>query len=83
MARLIIICGKYDGMEKKAVNLLNGAVFDLYKQYVSVYNAEEISESLLSESNVILVGTKYDNRLIKELCNDKIIDEPVCQEGCG
>ena len=79
--RWIIVYGKYENLEKKALDLLNAAVFDIKKTLISFYSAEEISNDLLCSCNVILVGTKKDNKLIAKLSADKVIEDPACSQG--
>jgi hypothetical protein len=64
--RWIVVYGKYEGLQKRALNLINGAVFDLYKDYISFYKADEVCEELVKENNLIILGSVEDNCIIKE-----------------
>ena len=79
--RWIVVYGKYEHLEKKALELLNAAVFDIKKSLISFYLAEDIEDELLSSRNVILIGTKADNKLIAKLSADKVIDDPKRSQG--
>ena len=81
MKRWIIVYGKYSGLEKKALNLINATVFDFYKDYISLYSAEEASTELLSENDIILVGTKASNNLIEKLIVDGDFSEAMGEQG--
>ena len=79
--RWIIIYGKYEGLEKKALNLINASVMDLYKTQVSFFDADKINPNLLISCNIILIGTQYDNILIHTLTQNKILDLPEREQG--
>ena len=81
MKRWIVIYGKYSGLEKKALNLINETVFDHYKSYLSFYSADEIKGELLSGNDLIIVGTKEDNRLLAELLSKGVVAEPEGEQG--
>lgn len=76
----IIVCGQYEGLEKKALNLLNAAVFDFIKAHVSVFTAKDIHDNTVKDNNIILVGTAKDNKYIGSLIFDKVIDEPKAEQ---
>ncbi len=81
MSRWIIIYGDYNGLEKKAVNIINGSVFELFKDYISVYSSDEVDENVLRECNVILVGTCEDNLFISSLCEENKLEAPRGAQG--
>ena len=51
-----VIYGEYSGLEKRALNLINGTVFDFYNDYLPFYSADEVSEEVLRSNNLIIVG---------------------------
>jgi hypothetical protein len=73
MSRWIVIYGKYEGLEKKAINMINGAVFELYNDYLSFYESCVVGDELLKNNNLIIVGTNTDNRIISDLYNREVI----------
>lgn len=81
MSRWIVIYGKYEGLEEKALNLINGAVCELYKDYLSFYSSSEASIDLIKNNDLIIVGTKNDNRLISELEGGAIIKSAEKPQG--
>lgn len=81
MSRWIVIYGKYEGLEEKALNLINGSVCDLYKDYLSFYSSSEVSIDLIKNNDLIIVGTKNDNKLISELEGGAIIKSAEKPQG--
>ena len=81
MSRWIVVYGKYEGLEEKALNLINGAVCELYKDYLSFYSSSEVSIDLIKNNDLIIVGTKNDNRLISELEGGDIIKSAEKPQG--
>lgn len=79
--RWIVIYGQYAGMEKKGINFINAAVTELYRDYLSLYSAEQATRELLSENNLIIVGTRESNSLINSLILDGKIEAPKSAEG--
>ncbi|MBO4594478.1 MAG: hypothetical protein J5697_02110 [Clostridia bacterium] len=74
----IVVYGKYEGLEKKALNLINATVSDLYKNYLPFYRANDIDRKTLYDNNLIIVGTITDNKYLKEYADNgnlKIIPE--------
>ena len=78
--RWIIIYGKYDGIEKKALNLLNAYVFDFIKKPVSCFVADDTA-AFPKDCNVILVGTEKNNKFISSLIRSKKLCEPERPQG--
>ncbi|MBR5388023.1 MAG: hypothetical protein IK147_00995 [Clostridia bacterium] len=79
--RWVIIFGKYDGLEKKAVNLINSAVFDHYRFPVSCFNADEVDKEIVNTCNLILVGTAKDNKYLGELVKKGVLKKPEKPQG--
>ena len=79
--RWIVVYGKYEGLQKRALNLINGAVFDLYKNYISFYKADEVCEELVKENNLIILGSIEDNCIIKEFIANGQITLPTAPQG--
>lgn len=79
--RWIIVYGKYEGLEKKALNLLNASIFDLYKTPISCFSADEVEEYLLKECNTILVGTAENNKIIDRIIKSSELDVPKRAQG--
>ncbi len=79
--RFIVIYGKYDGLEKRALNLINGAVFDYYRNYISFYSSDLVDNETIENNNLILVGTQEDNKFIKELVLSGEVEESHKAQG--
>ena len=78
--RWIIISGKYEGVEKYAVDELYKLVQQHVPYILTVYaddaNPEDLKENLrddLKNYNIIFIGTEYSNEYIAELSKDGII----------
>ena len=56
MKTWILVYGKYEGLEAKAVNLLTAKAEEYLGYELAVYVAESVSEKLLEEHSVIYVG---------------------------
>lgn len=79
--RWIIVYGKYEGLEKKALNLINASVYDLYKTPISCFDAEKVGKDLLTTCNLILVGTVKNNKYIGELVKTGAVQSPEFAQG--
>ena len=76
-----VIYGKYAGFQKKALNLLNAEIKDKYNGYLPFYSADSAEKSLLEESNLIIVGTKSDNSILRVLSESGEINVPEKAQG--
>ena len=79
--RYIIVYGNYEGLEKKALNMLNAALFDFTKSLLSFFPADKINEDLLKTCNVILVGTEGDNKFIRSLIEGGASERAASPQG--
>ena len=79
--RWVIIYGKYEGLEKKALNLINSAVSDHYDTPVSCFNSEEADENIIKTCNLILVGTAKDNKYLGELTKKGVLKKAEKPQG--
>jgi hypothetical protein len=77
----IVIYGEYTGLEKKAIGFVNGAVYDLYKNYLSFYSAEQVGEDALRENNLIIIGTMQSNKIIDSLICEGKLEPPKRAQG--
>ena len=68
--RWILVIDRYDGIVKKAVNMLAGAVSGYIKYVLPVKLIEEVTDDEIKNNKIITVGCVDTNRLLK-LCSDK------------
>lgn len=73
----LVVYGKYEGLEKKALNLIHATVFDFYKRYLPFYKTDKVTDEILEHYNLILVGTVSDNMFLKECMGE------ICSESAG
>ena len=79
--RWIIIIDNYNDIEKRAINLLYAQISDKLSYVLPIKNAHDITEEELKSHNIIIVGKARDNRLIEEIENKNIIQNPQKCEG--
>jgi len=78
--RYRIVYGKYDGIQKQAVNRLYGLI-DGYVPYVLVVSQADNIEMENLDENIVLIGTSDDNKHIDKLCREGFIDAESRKEG--
>ena len=75
-----MVIGDYEGVEKRAVNLING-IFAGHVSYVlPVKKASQISKETLANYNIIAVGTVENNSFLNELSKKGCLSIPNTAE---
>lgn len=75
-----LICGKYSGIEKKAVELISEALSKYLDYPLPVSLSENTAREDLRNCNLILTGTKDTNPLLSELEKDNAFQKPLQEE---
>ncbi|MBR5869682.1 MAG: hypothetical protein IKZ09_01475 [Clostridia bacterium] len=78
--RWVIITEQYSGLIGRGVDLLNKTVTDFYRDFLSVYTAEETGADILENCNLILVG-RNECPLIAELIARGVIEACSKRQG--
>lgn len=76
-----VIYGEYSGLEKRALNLVNGTVFDFYNDYLPFYSASDAGEDILKSNNLIIVGRYDNNRFIRDCIDSGELEVPEGAQG--
>lgn len=77
--KLIKGCGK--GLEKKAAELISGGISDYLDYPLPVTTAENTDKEDFLSTNLIIIGTKDTNPLIKNLLDKGFLNSPKEKEG--
>lgn len=77
----LIAYGKYEGLEKRAVELLVQQMQPYLKRVIVVKAAEKLSEEEKKENSLVLVGTKESNPLLCELLEKGALQKADGEEG--
>ncbi|MBE7052456.1 MAG: hypothetical protein E7395_07815 [Ruminococcaceae bacterium] len=78
--RIIIVCGKYEGINKKCADYLYGEIAHLVPYILTVTEAEKLSDEQENYYNIIAVGTPESNPYIALLCQNNLIHTPSKKE---
>lgn len=81
MRKFLIIYGAYDGLEKRAVEMVSETLSDYVSYAVPAKSAENIEKSQLEEYNVVLIGTLKSNCLLAGLAADGVFKPCAEAEG--
>ena len=76
----IVIYNKYEGLSKKAINLINATMKDLYPDHLSFYSENEVNEEFLKDNNFILL-VKNDSKILKDISSKKQFDYNYKEQG--
>lgn len=61
MQEWIVVCGKYQGLESRAVDGLTAAMREYLPGEIPVFEADGVEPSFLKNRNVVFLGTPFDN----------------------
>ncbi len=81
MQKWLIVYGKNEGLEKRAVELLVAHMQPYLKHVIVVKNAESVTEEEKKENSLALVGTTEDNAIIKTLVKNGTLEKGEGAEG--
>ena len=76
-----IIYGEYQGLEKKAIDFVSRGVSEYINYALPATKADKITDELLKETNLIIIGTTESNALLKKLSDDGIYKNADKEEG--
>jgi len=79
--RILIVCGKYDGLSKKYTDMLYGEIAPQIPYVLTICEADSLTDEQKSNFTLIAVGTKENNSYIAELCKENTITIPDHNEG--
>ncbi len=78
--RIIIVCGKYEGTDKKCADYLYGEISHLVPYILTVTEESKLTNEQEKYYNIIAVGTPDTNPYLARLCNDNLIHTPTKRE---
>lgn len=78
--RWIMIIDNYTDLSKKAIDTLYADISDKLSYILSIKYANTITAEELKNHNLIIVGKSGDNRLIEEIENQNVIQNPQKDE---
>lgn len=79
--RVIIVCGKYEGMEKKCADYLYGELASELPYILTICEADNLTEEQKRYYTIITTGTKESNSFISELCDKGMLTIPEHKDG--
>ena len=79
--RWILLTDRYEGLEKKAINMLYAEIAGHLPYVLSVRSTQDVTEGELADANVILVGRADENELIVKCQKHELINLPQRSEG--
>lgn len=81
MKNWILVTDRYEGIRKRAVNMLAGYVSGLISSALSVKYADEVTEEELAENHLIAVGRVDEHPLLAAYAARGLIEVPTAAEG--
>lgn len=78
--RIIIVCGKYEGTDKKCADYLYGEISHLVPYVLTVTEASKLTDEQEKYYNIIAVGTPDTNPYLAKLCDNNLIHTPTKKE---
>ena len=79
--RWILLTDRYEGLEKKAINMLFAEMAGHLPYVLSVRSTQSVTEGELANANIILVGRADGNELIVKCQKHELINLPQRSEG--
>ena len=79
--RWILLTDHYEGLEKKAINMLYAEMAGHLPYVLSVRSTQSVTEGELADANIILVGRADENELIVKCQKHELINLPQRSEG--
>ncbi len=79
--RVIIVCGKYEGMDRLCADAVYGEIAPELPYVLTICEADKLTEEQLSYYTIIAVGTKEGNSFIAKLSDEGKITVPNNKEG--
>lgn len=76
-----IVYGSYEGLEKKALEVISQTVFDYVDYTLPAVKADSVDESSLKDHNLILIGTEKSNHILKKLSESGVYSPADREEG--
>ena len=78
--RIIIVCGKYEGINKKCADYLYGEIAHYVPYILTVTECDKLTAEEEKYYNIIAVGTAESNPYLAKLCKGKLIKRPSKSE---
>lgn len=79
--RWMILLDSYEGLSKKAVNMMSAVVSEYVKYVVPVKTATAASADEISANNLIVIGKAESNPLLEQCRKKGLIDVPGQEQG--